>query len=285
MEKTQASPFLFTLLQGIAAELSNKEVVFPTFVDVTMRIRQLVNDPNLNMDRIARVIVADPVLAARVIKLANSVAYNAGGVPIQELKSAALRIGLEALRNLMYSTAMDQLRRSKELVRFHGLAQKLWDHSLETAAIAHVLARKCARISPDKALFAGLVHDIGAFYLMYRIAQAGEKIDEAEAIPIIFEWHEEIGYSVLATMEMPEEVCEAVKGHDLARPVTAIRTLGDVIHLANRLAGLDKPWYPDAQLSEALIRETAQVDVSGCALAEVLEESRSEIEGIKAAFN
>ncbi len=285
MSNTTGTSITFAFLQEIADELSKGEVVFPTFVDVTIRIRELSSDPDLSVQRIARMLSADPLLAARALRLANSAAFNVGGSNVSDLNSAVIRIGLNAVRNLMYSVVMDQLRRSKEMVRYHESARQLWDHTLDTAALACVIAKKCTRISAEKALFAGLVHDIGAFYLLYRLAVSRQDIPEADAIPLVVQWHEEIGYAVLSSMDMPEEITEAMKSHEVERPdMHAIRFLGDVIYLASRFASRDSPWYTSQGIAPAWSEDQPMVEIPGCSMEEIIAESRSEITSIKSAF-
>ena len=271
----------FALLQDIARELSVGEVIFPTFVEVTMRIRELVNDPNLSMNRIAKMVAGDPLLAARVVRLANAAAYKASSDTITDLGFAVTRIGLDTLRSLMYAIAISQLRVSKELARYQDISRKLWEHSLETAALAHVIAKKCSRIPPDKAMLAGLVHDIGAFYLFYRLAVAPHGIPDSQLISLVYQWHEEIGYAVLSALDQPQEIVEAVKSHDVPREITVIRHLADVVYLANLYAGLDTRWYADESVE---YQHPAALELAGVSLNEIIEESRAEIEEIKAAF-
>jgi HD-like signal output (HDOD) protein len=284
MNTTLADSPEFALLQDIANELSRREVVFPTFVNVAMRIRELINDPDLNMARVAKMVAGDPLLAAKVIKLANSAAVNLAGDPITDLGHAVTRIGLDAVRNLMYAIAMIQLRSSKELVRYQELSKKLWMHSLQTAALARIIAKNCSRISPDKAMLAGLVHDIGAFYLLYRLAMSRHGLPEDELLPLIYQWHEGIGCAVLAALDHPEEITDAIKAHELPREVSAIRSLADVVYLANHYAGLDVSWYALPGEEPAQAETPTPFDQAECSLPEIIEESRAEIEEITAVF-
>jgi HD-like signal output (HDOD) protein len=285
IDNMTAIPTAFAFLEEIAAELSKREVVFPTLVDVTFRIRQLLGDPNLSIGRIGKMVAAEPLLAARAIKLANSVAYNPGGDAITDLNKAITLVGLDAVRNLIYSLAMAQLSRSKEMARYHDVALRLWEHSLETAAMAHVIARKCSRLGSDTAMFAGLVHDIGAFYLLYRLAVSQQTFPDHEVMPLVVEWHEEIGYAVLSSLQLPGEIADAIKFHDVKRAeVRNIRFLSDVIYLANLFAGGDRCWSTGEDLVPSREELQPYIDLATCPLPEIIGESRVEIDGLKAAL-
>jgi HD-like signal output (HDOD) protein len=50
------------------------------------------------------------------------------------------------------------------------LAVRLWEHTAHVAALAQVIARRVTHVNPDTAFFAGIIHEVGGFYL---IARAG----------------------------------------------------------------------------------------------------------------
>ena len=98
---------------------------------------------------------------------ANSVLYSPDGTPARDLQAAISRLGVKLVRTTALAIAMSQLMRSKEMAIFNDFTQALWVHTLKTAAAARILARTQTRINPDEALLAGLVHDLGAFYMLY----------------------------------------------------------------------------------------------------------------------
>ena len=78
--------------------------------------------------------------------------------------------------------AMKQMLMSRSMVDFDELTRKLWEHSLHSAAAAYVLAKRMTRINPDEAKLAGVVHDLGAFYMLYRALQYPELRKRPERI-------------------------------------------------------------------------------------------------------
>lgn len=163
----------FQMLEDIAKELEG-DVVFPTCFDVTLRLRKVLNDPEISLPRLVAVLSAEPLISGKILHLANSVAYNPQGNQCRDLLAAIQRIGLQAVRSTALALAMKQLLLSKEMVCFKELMANLWEHSVETACAAKVLARKYTRLNPEEALLAGLMHDLGAFYMLYRAAHYEE---------------------------------------------------------------------------------------------------------------
>jgi HD-like signal output (HDOD) protein len=232
----------FGMLADIARELAG-EVLFPTFFDAVLRLRKELQDPNVTLQRIARMVQLEPLIAAKLVRLANSVVY-AASEPVRELPSAINRLGLDAVRATAMSVAMGEILHAKEMAAFSTLAQSLWEHSIHCSAAARVLAQGLDRINPEEATLAGLVHDLGAFYMLYRAAQYPELRERPDTLRyIIMQWHEAIGVTLLETLGLPKEIAQAAADHDHSRSVPDIpRTLADIVYIANLLAGGYHVW-------------------------------------------
>ncbi|MBE9609718.1 HDOD domain-containing protein [Chitinilyticum piscinae] len=226
------------MLQDIARELEG-DLVFPVCFDATIKISGIMKSPTASLQRIAQEIQHDPLITAKLLQLANSVAYNPSGSPVHDVAQAINRIGLDTARGVALGCAMQQLRSSAELAQFEDYSRTLWLHSLHTAAIAKVLARSLTRVNPELAQLAGLVHDLGAFYLLDRARNYPELLERPKTLQyLIAQWHESIGTIVLDNLALPEAVIDAVRENDVPRPtVETLRTLSDVVYVANLFAG------------------------------------------------
>ena len=233
----------FQMLEDIAKELSG-DVVFPTYFDAVLRLRKLLQDPNETIGGIATAVSLEPLISAKLLHLANSVAFNPQGNQVVDLKSAVSRLGLNAVRSAALSIVMAQLLRAKGMASFADLTHKLWEHSIHTAAAARVLAREHTRFNADEAMLAGLIHDLGAFYMLYRATQYEELRERPDTVRyLIVQWHESIGISLLNALGLPEEIVNATEDHDRLRPAPeTLRTLSDVIYVANMLSGGHFEW-------------------------------------------
>ncbi len=243
---TELAAQRFQMLEDIAKELAG-EVVFPTCFNVAVRIRQVLDDPNTSMEKIAVVVGGDPLVSTKLLALANSAAY-AASQPVRDVRGAVQRLGLQSVRSISLAIAMKQLLLSRELVTFDELTIRLWQHSLLSASASSVVARHMTRINPDEAFLAGMVHDIGAFYMLYRAAQYPELSSRPESVKyLVAQWHDSIGQSVLGALGMPESIVEAARDHDQLReaPVPP-KNLSDVVYIGNFLAGANFEWlYQD----------------------------------------
>jgi len=268
----------FQMLADIAKELSG-EVVFPTYFDAVLRLRKVLNDPNQSVANIAQAVSTEPLISAKLLHLANSVAYNPEGKEIVDLKSAIVRLGLSVVHTAALSIVMTQLMRAKGMADFADTTHTLWEHSIQTSAAAHVLAREASRINKDEAMLAGLIHDLGAFYMLYRASQYEELRHRPDTIKyLIVQWHESIGVSLLNALGLPEEIVEATIDHDRLRsePPT-IRTLSDIVYVANMLSGGHIEWVMQDQpgMTDAI----TQLEQQYCHLRPAIDALAAELRG------
>lgn len=246
----------FQMLEDIAKELA-EDVVFPTYFDAAFRLRDALQDPNISIQHIVEIVRLEPLIAAKLLHLANSVMYSPSGIPAKDLNAAIARLGLKVVRTTALAIAINQLMRSKDILPFKEQAHMLWDHSLQTAVAARLLARLHTRLNPEEAMLAGLVHDLGAFYMLYRATQYPELRARPESVKyLIVQWHESIGVTLLQALGLPDEIVEATIDHDQPRQgPTVLRTLNDVVYAANVLAGEHFEWlYQDVDPNTAELR-------------------------------
>jgi putative nucleotidyltransferase with HDIG domain len=233
----------FRFLQELASDLSRGAISFPTFIDATVKIRDALNDPSVDASRLAEVVSSEPLLAAKLVQLANSVAFNAAGRKIADVRSAVTRVGFNTVRTTAAAVALEQIRASKDLAHFAAETERVWRHSLDVAAIAYVLARALTQLRPDEALFAGLVHDIGRFYLLSRASRYPELIDHPDELDaIVHEWHPSIGQAILQQLDLPDALTNAVAEHELGNYQFPPRNMTHLVTLANLAAHCREGW-------------------------------------------
>lgn len=279
-----ANAVTFKVLEDIAKDLSGDEISFPTFLDITFQVRTALRDPNLNVEQLAKLVGAEPLMSTKIIRMANSVALNPSGREIADVKSAIVRVGMEAVRTVSFAVAMEQLLQSKQMHAFEDISKKLWDHTSHVAALCRVLARRIAKINGDEAMFAGLVHDLGVFYLMSRAANFPELVnDKVELHALLVGWHDSIGHALLSALGSPESVLVAVQEHETDREITVLKSLSDVLYVANKIANRSSSWR-DPELDGAV--DTSMLDdiFDAETLSEIIEESEEEVQSLKAAL-
>jgi putative nucleotidyltransferase with HDIG domain len=209
-------------------------------------------------------------VSARVVQMSNAAAFGPLPKPIGDVKAAIARIGFAMVKSVAVAVALQQLLAAKDSRAFPKRAEAAWRHSLAVAALAHLLARRLTRIVPDEALFAGLVHDIGYFYLLSR-APRYPGIEAAGTLDgILEEWHGPIGASVLHSFNLSDATLEAVAEHENGIGHFPMRTIADVVKTANALTAATNPIHlvrhevppapaVDASITELVVSSQAEL--------------------------
>ncbi|MBI3283921.1 MAG: HDOD domain-containing protein [Burkholderiales bacterium] len=271
------------IFRTIATEASRGELTFPTNVNASLKLQQALDDPDCHIDAAAKMIMAEPLLSARTVAIANSAAYNRSGNEISNVKVAVSRIGFRPLKSMVASVIVRQLDSKISDPALKAKAAQLWEHSAHVAALAQVIAKKITRVDPDTAMFAGIVHEVGGFYLISRAEEFPGLLDGDPEDWV--EYGEKlIGRGVLKKLGMPDAVMTAVEALWLGARVLPPKTLGDTLLLANDLAPVVSPLH---QKEGAAIKQAAAAidfEFDDGTLHATLEESEEEIESLTAAL-
>lgn len=139
--------------------MQSEKLALPTIPDVSFKIRRAINDEKANNNKISRVVQIDPTITARLIKIANSPLYRGRRI-IESCPEALTRLGLKAAQDIITAFAMKSVFKAKSQTIRRKMSE-LWMHSSYVAAISAVFAHKTPGFDPDKAMLAGLIHDIG----------------------------------------------------------------------------------------------------------------------------
>jgi HD-like signal output (HDOD) protein len=225
----------------IAAQAARGEISFPTSVNAVLRLQLALEDPDCHLEDAIRLVLGEPQLAARTVALANTAAFNSGGrAPITNVRAAVSRIGYRRLQALVASLVVRQFGSRIVDPGLRAKAEQLWQHTAHVAALAESFARRVTFVNADTALFAGIVHEVGGFYLLSRADEFPGLLDEDPE-----KWAElcedVVSSEVLKKLAVPEPVREAIgqlRGGWLGMPPASLL---DTLLLANQYAPVPSP--------------------------------------------
>jgi HD-like signal output (HDOD) protein len=243
----------------IAAQAARGEITFPTSVNAVLRLQLALDDPDCHVDEAIRLVLSEPQLAARTVALANTAAYRggSGGAQVTNVRAAVLRIGYRRLRGLVATLMVRQFGHRLADPVLRAKAQQLWVHSAQVAALAQALARHVTHIDPDTALFAGIVHEVGGFYLLSRAdGFPGLLEDDADNWGALVE--DVVSFEVMRRLAIPDDVAQAIAALRDGALNEQPHTLLDTLLLANRYAPVPSPLGAQAQDAGPLDDATVQ---------------------------
>jgi len=276
MDRTKA-------LKTIADEAARGDLVFPTSARLALKVKQMLDNPRCHIDTASRLVQAEPLLAARTVALANSVAYNPAGHEITDVRSAVGRIGFDTVRMLATALVTRQMAGILERPEHHAIATQLWEHAAHVAALARVITRRVGHHDPETAMFAGIVHEVGSFYLLARAADFSD-------LPLLSpaDWGgnggSTVGLAVLNALGVPRSVMEAIEHYWRGQLALPPQTLGDILLLADDLAPVESPLHP-LRTSAGAPSTLVETVIGAETLRTILLDSTDEVEALVSALH
>ena len=205
--------------QDIMTAIKNDQLVLPTLPEVAIKVREVADDPNADIEKLTAVIGNDAALSARIIRVANSPLLRASRV-IDDLKTALMRLGLSYTCNIATGLAMEQMfQATSDLVDMR--MRDVWSRSSEIAGISHVFCKHYTKLRPDQATLAGLVHKIGVLPILTYAEDNPSLLNDSLTLDsVINELHAPIGDLILKAWGFPEELLHIPSQHiDFTRQI------------------------------------------------------------------
>ena len=201
------------------AQLSIKGQL-PSPKGVALAIMEICGREDATTQAIARVVQTDPVLAGRLLRLANAAAVNTGR-PVAAVLDAIVRLGLSTVRQVaMGFSLVDQYQNGPchtfDYTRF-------WSHSLLMAVAMQALGAAGRVGSPDELFACGLMARIGCLALAtvhpVEYAELLEKTDSEDQLTLLERQHLEADHNdftaaILCDCGIPKALVEPVYYHE-----------------------------------------------------------------------
>ncbi len=224
----------FKFVKALAIELNRNEIKLSSFPDVVMRVRNALDDPDTTGADLAKLLSVDPVLASKILVLANSAFYNPAGVKTDCLDTAVGRIGFQKIRTTAISYAVELLHDSKGLEPLKKELKATWTSGLRLAAMSEAMAQKCTKLDADSAFLAGLLNQIGVLYIFRKYEDYPDLLKDPDARQrLVDEWAAPIGENIVANWEFSDEIQATLNpGDDESARVGTAANLADVVQAA-----------------------------------------------------
>lgn len=201
MQFTSVNDFL-TYVQ---IELSANRLVLPTLPDVALKVREQLNESNVNAEQLARVIMTDAALSARLIQVTNSPLFR-GTTEVTSIQMAVTRLGAKTIVSLVTSIIMQQIFAPKsDLLADYFVS--IWKHSVNVSSISRALASFVPHLNAEEAMLAGLLHQIGKLPILFLIEKIPEFKNSPSRLNVLLEKaHPAIGKIIMDTWFFPNEL-------------------------------------------------------------------------------
>lgn len=268
------------LLRRLCEDLGADTLKLPTLPDISLKIRTAINDEKANNNKIARVVQMDPAITGRLIHIANCPLYK-GRKNVESCPEALTRLGLKASQHFITSFSLKSVFVAKTNV-IRKRMQELWSHSSYVASICAVLAHKRSGFDPDRAMLAGLVHDIGVVPILTYADRHPELIaDPAHIEQTIQQMRAAIGAIIIRHWNFPADFNDVVvnaenwqRQHINPADYTDLVILSQLHSFVGTLQIHKYPYIHETPAFSKLFGHDADIDVSKDILGLAREEIR-----------
>lgn len=240
------------------------ETKLPPSPGSLMRISNLLRDYNASTRKITEAINYEPILVARILRLANSPIYSLER-NVTSVQTAIDTVGTKAIYDIVLM-GLASATFSKE-IRNSPLAQKIWEHSLAVAMLSREVSQTLGMRGTEEAFTCGLLHDLGKIILLSNdiegYTQISIECDESQMLNSETQYfgfnHAEVGSLVARRWGLPEEVCYTILHHhnpsqsDQAMLVAHIVDVSDIMANVHGY-GLRLEDAPKLEFSESVMK-------------------------------
>ena len=182
-----------------------------TLPGVVAEVMGLVNSPRGAISDLAQVVKRDPVLAARVLQLANSAAFASQKPRVATIDEAVRNIGVSGVRSLVLSVGMFESFAAEGQDALETL--RCWQHSFAVASIMDRLVPPSDATPAGVAHLTGLCHDLAEIALRQQfpeeyaaaaelVARGGQSVHQARTAVFGIPFHE-LAVLVLTALGLP----------------------------------------------------------------------------------
>jgi HD-like signal output (HDOD) protein len=234
------------LIARIEDEAEANRLQLPSLPEIILMIREAIDDPNKGVNHVARIIQLDPALSARLLTIANSPLYR-GNLQLLDLKQAIQRLGLGVTRNVVTGLIMHNIFNVTS-THLHNKIRALWQHSCRVAAISRVIASLTPKVQPERAMLAGLLHDIGVLPILIYADQCPPGLVSDDVLKdVILQLRKSLGQKIIEDWKLGDDLCQIpVTVDDWSRDHAGPADYDDVVQIA----------HIHSQFGETTARET-----------------------------
>lgn len=184
---------------------------------VATKLLELLRKPDLTLKELANAVSLDPVISARLMRMANSAFYQQQK-QISTVNRAIIVVGENVLKNLAIEYSLRNTHKTYGL-----LERRLWETSIGCAVASRLIADQLTDFDKNEAYLAGLQHHIGKVVMVnrdkdlyqevLRIVEAGKGSLRDVECGLFAYSHEMVGAALLEHWNYPKVIVAATLHH------------------------------------------------------------------------
>lgn len=228
-------------LETLVVDLIKRDNVnIPPYPVVAMRLQRLLEEDDYGIGDLQRVISGDPILAATILRYANSAAFR-GVTPASTLEAAITRVGANEVSKIALATTIG----AHAIVTgcLSQLRRRYWRIGMTSALLCRALAY-WRKQNPEEAFICGLLHDFGRVVATACFEEVITRTRDARILPeamwetCVDHFHVELGLVTAARWNLPPLICGVIMAHHAPESDPTHRNMIEVVNACDGVAAL-----------------------------------------------
>ncbi len=201
---------------------------FATLPPVATKVLELLDDENVDVRDLAKIIESDAPLTLKLLRVANSPLY-ATRTDVDSVNQAIMTLGFNRLVNIVLGVSIFSRFLMSSQKKAVNLLKKFWWHSSSTAVVAKSLVRKIKVNYKEAEFIGGLLHDIGKLAMIQfdsdKFLKVVEMVEEKNVMDVEAEKeifgvdHLEVGKEIAKMWKLPKQLEAVIASHNFPEKI------------------------------------------------------------------
>lgn len=212
-----------------------------TLPTIYVKLNAAISNPHSSIEDVSSIISADQASSARILRIANSSAFNRLS-KIDTIAKAIFYLGFREVSDIVFAmTIMKVFKKNDNFLLFSPI--NFWRHSIAVGVISRQIAVSRKALNLENYFLGGVIHDIGKLFLLEfferefinAIERAAERkcpLEEAEN-EILGTNHIIAGSLLAKAWNLPESIVNSIKYHDIGTDDNVFDEHAMTVHMAN----------------------------------------------------
>ncbi|PWK53306.1 HDOD domain-containing protein [Pleionea mediterranea] len=198
------------IFDDIHLQVDEGRLRLPSFPRNLIKIRMALNDPNISIEQLTRIVHHDATLVNRFYSLARSAAFSLDTENLTLFRILRM-LGLNTIRSIVYNYCLSQLYSARKLKKVEELSLFVRNRSLEIAGLNYSVSKIFELEDAPTALLCGLLHNVGALVIISWLANTTEvSLTLKEQKTLVVMGQQDFTERVAASWELPTSIQQAV---------------------------------------------------------------------------
>lgn len=228
-----------------AQTIVKESIELMSLPDVYIRLRDVITSPNSSMSDVAQILVHDPAITARLLKLVNSPFFGLVS-KVDTMTRAINMLGTQQVHDLVLATVV--------VDTFSGFVNDslnlydFWFNGVYCAVSARLLAYHCNDLDTERPFIAGLLHNIGhlvSYQILPEQSKASLNLAEEKNIDLYLVEREilgfdyaQVGAELMREWKLPDSLQEITEFHIEPEKSDEFKLETSIIHIAKAITYL-----------------------------------------------